>query len=555
MTTEPSAAQREINRNVILVAAAFALAAATGLARNMVIARQFGIGAGLDAYYAAFKLPDLLFTVVAGGALATAFIPLFVDFLALRDRVGAWRFAAAVTNWAVLITAALAALAAVLAPWLVRTIIAPGFSPAMQAETASVMRLVLISTVIFAISSVLGSALQGFKSFLWPALGPVVYPLGVIAGALWLAPTWGIRGLAVGAVLGSLLHLGTKIPGLARHGFRWRPSLHADEPAQDSPTEHTAAPIRATDGSQPRRGPLGRLVVLMVPRVLDLGVFHLTLLVTTNLASRLGPGSVSALEWGWDAMQLPETIIGTAFGLVAFPTMAELGARGDLDGLRRTLAESLRTVLAMAIPAALALILLGRPLLQTLYQRGAFDAAATAAVFIPLSLYALGLPAHAAIELAARAFFAQKDTVTPLLIAVGSAVANILLCIVLMGRLGYGGLALANSLAVTMEALVLLAVLRRRLRGVEGRRIVQSLGRVLLACLGMGAAMVATLAWGQQRHLTSLVLAIASGATGAVVYLALGRLLGIREIARFTASIGRRSRSDSAAKTPPEKLS
>jgi putative peptidoglycan lipid II flippase len=536
MIRDPSAAQREINRNVVLVAAAFALAAAIGLARNMVIARQFGIGAGLDAYYAAFKLPDLLFTVVAGGALATAFIPLFVDFLAAGDGRGAWRFAAAVTNWAVLITGVLALLCAVAAPWLVKVLIAPGFTPEMQAETASVMRLVLISTVIFAISSTLGSALQGLKSFLWPALGPVVYPLGIIAGALWLAPAWGIRGLAAGAVLGALLHLGTKVPGLVRHGFTWQPSLRAAEPALEGNAEPPAGP-----GPVPSRGPLGRLVMLLIPRMLDLGVFQLTLLVTTNLASRLGAGSVSSLEWGWDAMQLPETIIGTAFGLVALPTMAALGSRGDLDGLRRTLAESLRTVLAMAVPAALGLILLGRPLLATLYQRGAFDAAATEAVYIPLAFYALGLPAHAAIELAARAFFARKDTVTPLLIAAGSAAANILLGTLLMAPLGSGGLALANSLAVTAEVVVLLAVLRRRLGGVEGRQIAGSLGRVLLACLGMGAAVSVVLAWAERASLPTPALVLLAGGIGAAVYLLLARLFGVRELGRFAGALFGRS--------------
>ena len=167
------------------------------------------------------------------------------------------------------------------------------------------MRLVLISTVIFAVSAVQGSVLHGFKHFLLPALAPVVYPLGVIAGALWLAPRWGMRGLAAGAVIGSAFHLAIKIPGLIRHGFRWSPILDA------------------------RSAAVRRVAWLVGPRVLDLGVFHLTLLATTNLASRLGAGRVSALEWGWDAMQLPETIIGTAFGLVAFPTLAELAARGD----------------------------------------------------------------------------------------------------------------------------------------------------------------------------------------------------------------------------------
>jgi putative peptidoglycan lipid II flippase len=394
--------------------------------------------------------------------------------------------------------------------------------------------------VIFAVSSVLGSALNGFKNFLWPALGPVVYPLGIIAGALWLAPTWGIQGLAAGAVIGSLLHLGTKVPGLIRYGFRWWASLRAREPASPS-----GPPLPATSS---KSGPLSRLAVLMGPRILDLAVFHLTLLATTNLASRLGPGSVSALEWGWDAMQLPETIIGTAFGLVAFPTLAELAARGDPAGLRHTLAESLRTVLALAVPAALGLILLGRPLLQVLYQRGAFDAAATEGVYVALRFYALGLPAQVALELVARAFFAQKDTVTPLLIATGSAVANITLGIVLMGPLGYGGLALANSLAVTAEVLVLLAILRRRLGSIEGRRTAQILARVLLASLAMSAVILGLPALESRAQWNpNLLLLIVAGAAAAV-YLVVGHLLGIQELGRLvTALTGRSTVRDSSA--------
>ena len=173
---------------MLVVAACFGLAAAAGLVRNIVIARTFGIGAALDAYYAAFKLPDLLFTVVAGGALATAFIPVFAESVAAGERAAAWRLTSAVINWVVLLVTGLALLAGLAAPWLVRTVIAPGFAPAQQAETAAVMRIILLSTVVFGISAVVGSALNGFKHFLLPALAPVLYPLGIAAGALWLAP-------------------------------------------------------------------------------------------------------------------------------------------------------------------------------------------------------------------------------------------------------------------------------------------------------------------------------------------------------------------------------
>jgi len=316
----------------------------------------------------------------------------------------------------------------------------------------------------------------------------------------------GVRGLAVGAVLGAGLHLAVKIPGLVRYGFRWSPVLDVG-----------SAPVR-------------RVAVLMGPRILDLAVFHLTLLATTNLASRLGAGSVSALEWGWDAMQIPETLIGTAFGLVAFPTLSDLAARNDLAGLRHTLGETLRAILALTIPAAVALILLGRPILAILYQRGAFDAAATQAVYVALRLFALGLVGHATLELAARAFFAQQDTVTPLLVAIGSAAVNIGLAIVLMRPLDYGGLALANSLAISAEVMVLLLILRRRWGGVEGRETLNTMGRVLVATLLMGSSMAGILRLGQSAGLSSLWLVVAGGIVGGTVYLGAGYVLKVRAL-------------------------
>ncbi len=490
--------ERHLARNTILVAASFGLAAAMGLLRNMVIAQRFGIGGELDIYYAAFKLPELLFTLVAGGALTTALIPVLSAALARDDRRAFWRLASAITNTVLLAVSTLAVLAGLLAPMLVRWLIAPGFAPAAQAETARVMRLVLVSTAIFGLSAVQTGVLHSAKHFLLPALAPAVYPLGVVAGALWLAPRWGIRGLALGAIVGAALHLAVQAPALLRRGLRWWPIL------------------RTGDGA------MRRVLTLMGPRILDLGVFQLTLLLTANLASRLDAGSLSALEWGWDFMQLPESVIGTAFGLVALPTLADLAARRDLGALRRTLSDTLRAILGLTVPAAVGLILLGRPLLQVLYQRGAFDAGATDAVYVAVRYYALGLVAHSCLEIAARAFFAQQDTVTPLLIAAGSAAANLLLGLALMGPLGHGGLALANTLAVSAEVLVLLAVLRRRWGGIEGRETLAGLGRIGLATAAMSAVVGAVLLVGERSGLGALwQVALGAGAGGAV-YLALG---------------------------------
>jgi putative peptidoglycan lipid II flippase len=514
----PDQAQRErhILGNTLLVALSFGLAAGMGLVRNVIMARQFGLGAELDTFYAAFKLPDLLFTVVAGGALATAFIPIFSSLLTEDQRVAAWRLASAITNLVVMAVSGLALLAALAAPWLVRTLLAPGFSPAQQAETATLMRLVLISTLFFGISAVQSSVLHSFKQFLLPALAPVVYPLGIMVGALWLAPTWGVYGLAAGAIVGALLHLLVKLPGLLRIGLRWSPVLDLHNPA------------------------VRRVLLLMGPRVLDLGVFHLTMLATTNLASRLPSGSVSALEWGWEFMQLPETIIGTAFGLVAFPTLADLAARGDLAGLRGTLGDALRMVITLTAPATLGLILLGRPLIELVYQRGAFDAQATEAVYVALTFYALGLIGHSSLELVARAFFALQDTLTPLIVAAIAGIFQVLLGIGLMTWLGHGGLALANSVAITLEVLALLWILRRRLHGVEAQATLQLGGRVAVACLVMSAVI-----WASSRLLAELPLplppalvTLAGGATlGTLVYFATGFLLKISTLHRLPAYI------------------
>jgi len=297
-----------------------------------------------------------------------------------------------------------------------------------------------------------------------------------------------------------------KLPGLLRVGLRWWPVLDLNSTA------------------------VRQVLVLMGPRVIDLGVFHLTMLATTNLASRLpGAGSVSALEWGWEFMQLPETVIGTAFGLVAFPTLAELAARRDFAGLRGTLGDSLRMVITLTMPAALGLILLGRPLVQFIYQRGAFDAQATEAVYLALSLYALGLVGHSCLELAARAFFALQDTITPLLVAIVFGVLQIALGLFLMQSLAHGGLALANSLAITGEVLTLLWLLRGRLGGVEGWQTLRLLGQVGIACAVMGVVILLI-----TQAISQPLLVLGSGAVGGLlVYLLAGFLLKMPTLQRL----------------------
>jgi len=493
-----------IASNAAIIMVAFLGSKLTGLVRQMLIARAFGTGSELDAYYAAFNVPDLLFTLISGGALASAFIPILAGYFARKEPEEGWTLASTVVNLVFLAAAALALVAGLTAPILVRFLVAPGFAPETQALTAQLMRLILLSTVAFAVSGVLTGILHTHQHFLLPALAPILYDVGIIAGAIFLVAPLGIFGLAVGVIGGALLHLGIQLPGLIRLGVRWRPAIHLNHPG------------------------LGRVLVLMGPRILDMGVFQLNLLVTTNLASGLVAGSVSALNFGWMLLQVPETIIGSAIATAAFPALAALAARDESDAFRATLSEITRIILVLAIPASLGLILLGRPAVTLLFQRGAFGAESTEMVIFALRFYALGLIGHSVLEIATRAFFALEDTITPLLVAVGGFLTYWLLALWWKGWLAHGGLALANSTAITLEVIALFWIARRRGVGPDVASVLRCAGRTALATAIMSLALVVFL--GLEHGVGAWVLTLGGGGLSLVVFVVAAAALDVEEV-------------------------
>ncbi len=457
-------------RAAALVMGFFIVSRALGLLREVVIGAQFGTSAELDAYLAAFRVPDLLFQLVAGGALGSAFIPTFAARLLQGDRAKAWRLASAVANLMALLLTLTAILAAVSAPWLVRHLLAPGFSAAQQALTVSLMRLMLISTIIFGISGLVMGALNAMQHFLAPAAAPIIYNLAIIGGAWLLGGALGVRGLAIGVLVGAAGHLLVQIPALVRLGARYFPLLDVHD-----------AGVRE----------IGRL---MAPRVLGLAAVQLNFWVNTILASGLPEGRLAALNYGWLLMLLPQGIFAQAVATVVFPTFATQVAQHNLAALRSTFTTALRTILFFTLPAAIGLILLARPLITVLLQRNAFTAASTALVVTALQLYALGLVGHSVVEVAARAFYALHDTATPVVIGVGAMLLNIVLSLLLLGPLQHGGLALANSIATTIEMVALLWLLRRRLGGLQAGMLAPALWRTALASTALGIVV-----WGWQQ--------------------------------------------------------
>ncbi len=463
------ASMQTIAQAATLVMVFFALSRALGLARDVVIAGQFGTSWQYDAYLAAFRLPDFLFYVISGGALGSAFIPTFTGYLAKPDIDGAWRLVSLVLNWLIIILAGSSIVAAIFAPALVDTVIAPGFSnPAQTALTVELMRMLLISTVIFAVSGLLMGILNAHQHFLLPALSPVVYNLAIIGGAWFLGPRWGVRGLAIGVVAGAVGHLAVQIPGLRRYGWRYSPLLTLNHPG------------------------LREVARLMGPRMLGLAAIQLNFGWDTFLASWLSQGSLAGLDYGRRLMLLPQGIIAQAVAAAAFPTFSALAAKEAWDELQTAFIATLRSVLYITIPATIGLLALGRPIIRLLYERNAFDAASTQTTVWALWFYTLGLVAHSMVEILTRAFYALHNTKTPVLAGMASMGLNMVLSVALLNLFAaaslpsHGGIALASSVAVGVEMVWLMAVLRR----LPGRLSVRPLGKPLLKALAGGAIML-----------------------------------------------------------------
>lgn len=465
---EPAAGQgfAQVLRAAGIVMVLFIASRAAGLVREMAISARFGTSAELDAYLAAFRLPDIIFQLAAGGALGSAFLPVFTQRLVRGDKDDAWRLASAVTNLVLTITTIMAAIAAFFAPLLVERVIAPGFTPAQQALTAHLMRWMLISSVIFGVSGIVMGILNAHQHFVLPAAAPVAYNVCIILGAWVLAPRWGVFGLVIGVVTGAAFHLAVQVPGLVRFGVRYIPTLGLSDPG-----------VRE----------VGRL---MAPRVLGLAAVQINFLVNTILASKMPAGSLSALNYAWLLMLLPQGIIAQAVATAAFPTFAEKEALGQRGELAAILSSTMRAILALSVPAAVGLIALRVPLIRLLLERGAFDERSTQAVAFALTFFAVGLVAHSLLEVISRAFYALHDTWTPVAVGIAAMALNVMLSLLLMGPLRHGGLALANTLATTVEMAVLIGLLRRRLGELRLSPLADTLGRSGLASLVMGAAIL-----------------------------------------------------------------
>ena len=495
-------ANRQIARAAGTVMVAFIISNLVGVIRGIVITDAFGTSVEMDSFNAANRVAELLFNLVAGGALGSAFIPTFTGFLTKNDREGAWKLASGVINLVFLALILISILAWIFAPQIVRYglfLLVPDAQVGQEALTISLLRTMLPSVVIFGISGLVMGILNAHQVFLIPAIAPAMYSLGMILGT-WLLPhSWGIQRLAIGVVGGALMHLVVQLPRLFRLEGR---AYHFFLGLRDKVVLE--------------------VFKLMGPRLLGVAVVQINFIVNTIIALGQPAGSVSAISLAFSLMLMPEMAVAQSAAIASLPTFSAQVARGELEEMRTSLASTLRAVLLLAIPASVGLILLRYPLIQVLYERGEFTAHSTELVTWALLWYSAGLVGHALVEILSRAFYAMHDTRTPVSVGVVAMGLNIVLSLAfsnLFARVGWmphGGLALANSLATALESIALILLMRKRLNGLGGGYIWKG---VAVSILGVALMTGTVLGWEALMAGRSAVVVLFGGlALGVGVY-------------------------------------
>lgn len=521
MTETPASANRQIARAAGTVMFAIIFGQLAGLARSMLIAQGFP-AIEQDAFFAANRVSETLFTLLAAGALGSAFIPTFTGFLAKNDKTSAWKLASSIANLLTLTLSLLGIVAAVFAPQIIRYALAPGLAvdPATFQMTITLLRIQLIASVLFGLGGLVVGILNAHQIFFIPQLTIGFFRLGEIFGVLVLSRWFGIYGLAWGVVLGAVLYLLIQIPTLLKQQGSYSPILGLDNPS------------------------VREVFRLMGPRVLGTAVVQLNFWVNTWLASQMAPGSVAGLAFGFSLMLMAQAAIAQSVAIAAMPTFSAQFALGKLDEMRNSLASSIRGVIFLALPASIGLILLREPIVAMLYQRGQFDARMTELVAWALLWYAAGMIGHSVMEVLTRAFYAQHDTKTPVIVGVVAMGLNVVFSFTFaslfekIGWLPHGGLALANSLATALEVTALFIIMHKRLKGINDFHILRGGVLSIAGTLGMSAAVLVSLRIlaGQPAWL----LTISGIMAGCLVYVLTMVILRVPELNALFRAVRRR---------------
>ena len=502
-----------------------------GLAREQIFAALFGGGGAMDAFTAAFRIPNLLRDLFAEGALSTAFVTTFSKTIARGGDDAAWRLANKVATLTAVVLGLLCIAGMVFSEPLVATL-APGFDPEKAALTAQLTRIMFPFILLVSLAALVMGMLNSKSLFGLPAMASSFFNIGSIVGGVtlgfWIDPHFGPRalvGLAVATVFGGALQLAVQLPSLARLGYRFHPDFRWRD-----------AGVKA-------------ILLLMGPSVIAASTTQFNVLINSMFASTLGDGPIFWLSIAFRLMQLPLGLFGVALGTVTLPLLSRLVVAGQMTAFRAELSRAMRLAFLLTIPSTVGLIMLAEPIISVLYQHGKFSAYQAAQAAGALRFYAVGLAGYAALKVLVNAFYALEKRKTPMLVSFLAVALNLSFNWIFTFRLGWGhrGLAFSTGCIATFNFLLLYALMRRHLQGLETRRMLVMLGKVAAAAAALAAVCAASshwlLAdWQTQTLLSKLGALLGTVIAGAVVFVGCGVALHIDELKELQGAIQRRLR-------------
>ena len=463
-----------IARDAGLTGAATLTSRVLGLVRDQVLAAFFGAGNDMDAFVVAFRIPNLVRDLFAEGAMSAAFVPTFTRELTLRGRRDAWRLGNNVLNALIVVTGALVVAGIVFARPLIELYAGDFASVQGKLElTVRLTRVVLPFLTMVAVAAAAMGMLNSLHYYFVPALSPAMFNVATIAGVFLLAPLMPRFGLppimavAIAALAGGIGQIAIQWPALRREGFRYEALFDPRDPG------------------------LRRVLILMGPGTIGLAATQVNLFVNTLLATSQGTGAPSWLTYAFRVMYLPIGLVGVSIGTAVLPAVSRHATVGDTEGIRNTVSRGLAMMMLLNVPATLGLMVLATPIVQLLFERGHFLAADTAATAAALRLYAVGLMGYSAVRIASPTFYAIGESRTPALVSVSAIAVNVIASVALVRAIGFQGLALGTSIAAIVNAALLLWLLRRRLGGLDGRRMLMTLLKVTAASMVMAVTAVA----------------------------------------------------------------
>ncbi|MBI4665652.1 MAG: murein biosynthesis integral membrane protein MurJ [Nitrospinae bacterium] len=465
----PESQKEKIIKAAGVVSAATLVSRVIGYARDMLIAHLFGATTAADAFFVAFRIPNLLRRLTAEGAMTAAFVPVYTEVYEKGGKPRAFALACNIVSILGVALAVVSVAGVLSAPWVVK-VMAPGFTVSQHTfELTTLLTRIMFPYLLFvSLAAVLMAMQNSMGKFFIPAAAPTMLNVSIISCAL-LMRDWFEEptvALAVGVMLGGVLQLWMQLWELKRMGWRFIPSFDF----KDIDTR--------------------KIGLLMAPATVGMAVAEINTFVDTLLASLLPEGSISYLYYGNRLVQFPLGVFGVAVGVASLPAMSLDVAKGG-GKLVELMSHAFRLTLFIAMPATVGLVTLAGPIANVLFERGEFDSAARYGTMLAIIYYAIGLPAFSGVKVVVGAFYALKDTKTPTRIGAWCMVVNVALCLVFMGPLAHGGLALATSLASFVNMGVLLWLLRKKIGPIDGKKIVRSLTMMALASAVMGGVITA----------------------------------------------------------------